>query len=168
MTTVAAAAVVRHTDEGPGTWAMRSLFERLVGVDDGVDDLGVSLVTQPPGIATPLHVHEKESEAFYVLEGEMVYQAGAARHRLVQGSFIYLPRGVPHAFRVVGTRPVRFLGIAAPGRLLHLYDDVGVPAAERRLPGDDGRAFEEEIARWVEFSPRYGLEVVGPPLPEDA
>jgi hypothetical protein len=36
-----------------------------------------------------------------------------------------------------------------------------------RLPADgDGRTFEDEVARWNEVGPRYGLEVVGPPLPE--
>ena len=46
-----------------------------------------------------------------------------------------------------------------------LYDEVGMPATERRLPGLDGRPVEEEIRRWNEVSPRYGLRVVGPPIP---
>lgn len=46
-----------------------------------------------------------------------------------------------------------------------LYDEVGVPAMEMRLPGEDGRSFDEEVARWNEVGPRYGLEVVGPPIP---
>jgi hypothetical protein len=49
-----------------------------------------------------------------------------------------------------------------------LYDEVGIPAAERRLPGVDGLPMTAEIARWNEVGPRYGLQVVGPPLPEDA
>jgi hypothetical protein len=85
---------------------------------------------------------------------------------LTAGSFIYLPAGLPHAFRVRGDHPVRFLALAAPGGLLHLYDEVGIPAAEMRLPGEDGQSLEVEIPRWVEVGPRYGLEVVGPPIPE--
>ena len=46
-----------------------------------------------------------------------------------------------------------------------LYDEVGVRAMEMRLPGEDGRSFDEEVARWNEVGPRYGLEVVGPPIP---
>jgi hypothetical protein len=49
-----------------------------------------------------------------------------------------------------------------------LYDEVGIPATERRLPGGDGLPMGEEITRWNEVGPRYGLQVVGPPLPEDA
>ena len=155
------------SDAGSMTWAMGSLFEHLATADDTGGTLGVARVTQPPGIATPLHVHSREDEAFFLLEGQMTYQAGEDVHHLVAGSFIWLPRGVPHAFRVTGERPVVFIGLTVPGALLHLYDEVGLPAAERRLPGQDGRPMAEEIARWNEVGPRYGLRVVGPPLPED-
>ena len=48
-----------------------------------------------------------------------------------------------------------------------LYDEVGVPAGAMRLPGEgEGREMAEEIGRWNEVGPRFGLEVVGPPIPE--
>lgn len=155
----------RPAGTGPTTWAMGSLFERLVGADQTEGLLGLSLVTQPPGVATPLHRHTREAEAFYLLGGTMTYRAGDEIFELSQGSFIYLPKGLPHAFRVTGESPVRFLGLTTPGHLLDLYDEVGVPAEERRLPGEDGLPMDVEIARWNEVGPRYGLEVVGPPIP---
>jgi len=45
----------------------------------------------PAGTATPLHVHTREAEAFYVLDGSLTYRAGEQTHRLSAGSFIYLP-----------------------------------------------------------------------------
>lgn len=107
--------------------------------------MDVSLITQPPGTATPLHVHSREAEAFYVLEGTLLYRAGYELHELVAGSFIHLPPGVPHAFRITGSTPVRFLGLVSPAGLMDLYDEVGLPALERRLPGVDGRTVAEEI-----------------------
>ncbi len=159
------AAIVRAADEGPATWAMMSLFERLVAGEETGGTLGVSLVTQPPGVATPLHVHSREAEALYLLSGAMTYRAGETLHQLVEGSFIYLPRGLAHAFRITGDVPARFLAITVPGGLMSLYDEVGLPAAERRLPGADGRPAEEEVRRWNDVGPRYGLQVVGPPIP---
>ena len=48
-----------------------------------------------------------------------------------------------------------------------MYAEVGVPAAALRIPGEgEGRSMAEEIGRWNEVGPRYGLEVVGPPIPE--
>jgi hypothetical protein len=53
-------------------------------------------------------------------------------------------------------------------RAMSLYDEVGIPARERRLPGADGLPAEEEIMRWIETGPRYGLSVVGAPLPAES
>ncbi len=160
------AVVMREPGTGRGTWAMGSLFEHLLESPPGTDRFGVALVTQPPGVATPLHRHTREAEAFYLLDGRMDYRAGDDDYELYAGCFIYLPVGLPHAFRIRGDEPARFLAMVDPGGLLNLYDEVGIPAAELRLPGPDGQPIEVEIPRWVEVSPRFGLEVVGPPIPE--
>ena len=167
-TTTPIAPIARAAGTGAVTWAMGSLFEQLLTASESGGELGVALVLQPPGIATPLHRHTRESEAFYLLEGTMTYRAGERTHHLTAGDLIYLPRGIPHAFRITGDAPVRMLALTVPGGLLSLYDEVGVPATERRLPGADGRPMPEEIQRWNEVGPRYGLEVLGPPLPPDA
>ena len=70
------AVIVRRPGEGPATWAMGSLFEHLVTASDTQGLLGVSLVTQPPGIATPLHRHTQDAEALLVLQGRVSYRAG--------------------------------------------------------------------------------------------
>lgn len=166
MESSVAAATVHRAGSGPGTWAMQSLFEHLVGGGETEGRLGVSLVTQPPGVATPLHRHTRESEALFVLDGTIEYRAGDATFELGGGDFLFLPQGLPHAFRVRGQSPTRFLAITTPGGLMGLYDEVGVPATELRLPGADGLPVPEELARWNEVGPRYGLVVVGPPIPE--
>jgi quercetin dioxygenase-like cupin family protein len=166
MTLDQSSVVLHRAGEGPGTWAMGSLFEHLVGADQTDGLLGMSLVVQPPGTATPLHRHTHEAEALFVLEGEISYRAGEIVHELSDGAFLYLPRGLPHAFRVRGDHPARFLALTVPGGLMGLYDEVGLPATQMRLPGNDGLPMAEEITRWNEVGPRYGLEVVGPPIPE--
>ena len=148
---------------GPATWAMGSLFERLVTAAQTGGALGAALITQPPGLATPTHVHTREAEAWFVLDGTLTYRAGPEHVDLVAGDFIYLPRDVPHAFRITGRTPVRYLGLTLPGELLDLYDEVGVPAPERRLP--DGGIPPADIARWNELAPSYGIRIVGPPIP---
>ena len=142
---------------------MGSLFERLIagGESGGLD---VAVVTQPPGTATPLHRHTKEAEAFFLLEGTMTYRAGDEIFHLGAGDFIYLPIGLPHAFRVTGSTPVRFVGFASPGGLFDLYDEVGIPATERRLPGPDGQSPDVELPKWNLVGASFGLEVLGPPL----
>jgi mannose-6-phosphate isomerase-like protein (cupin superfamily) len=117
---------------------MGMLFERLVGAEETAGLLGASVVTQPPGQASPLHVHTREAEAWFLLQGAMTYRAGERLIRMTAGDFIYLPREVPHAFRTTGTVPVRFLALTLPGGLLDIYDEVGVPAAASPLPAVRG------------------------------
>lgn len=156
----------RLAGTAPATWAMGSLYERLARPSE-TGGLDIAVVTQPPGIATPLHRHTHEAEAFFMLDGTMTYRAGEATYQLAAGDFIYLPPGIPHAYRVTGSAPVRFVGFAHPGGLFDLYDEIGIPAVERRLPGPDGQPMEVEIPKWNSVGPRFGLEVVGPPLPEE-
>jgi quercetin dioxygenase-like cupin family protein len=155
--------VVQHADEGEAIWAMGSLFEVKAGAEDTDGELSAMLVTQPPGIATPLHVHSREAEAFFVLDGTLDYEAGGELFHLAAGAFIWLPLGVPHRFRTTGERPVRFLALGAPGGLDGLYRAVGVSAGERRIP--DAYPAEPEIARWQTAGAEHGMEVLGPPLP---
>jgi quercetin dioxygenase-like cupin family protein len=163
---MAAEVVVHRAGQGPGTWAMGSLFEHLVSAEQTGGALGMSLVTQPPGIATPFHRHTREAEALFVLDGLIEYRAGDETFELTGGSFLYLPLGVPHAFRIRGEAPARFVALTAPGGLMGLYDVVGVPAAGLHVPQEgEGLSMADEVARWNEVGPRYGLEVVGPPIP---
>ncbi len=158
--------VVHRVGEGPGTWAMGSLFEHLVTGNQTGGTFAMSMVVQPPGIATPLHTHSREAEVFFLVEGRVDYRAGTELHELSDGGFLYLPQGVPHAFRIRGQRPARFLALSVPGGLMDLYDEVGVPAEGMHVPREgEGLSMVEEIARWNELGPRYGLDVVGPPIP---
>ncbi|MFP5345922.1 MAG: cupin domain-containing protein [Actinomycetes bacterium] len=161
-----ARGVMTEPGTGRATWAMGSIFEHVLDGDASGGTLGVAMVTQPPGIATPLHRHTREAEAFFLVEGRMSYQAGEEMFELYDGCFLYLPPQLPHAFRIRGDRPARILALTLPAGLLGLYDEVGIPAAERRVPGDDGQSMEVEIPKWAQVSPGYGLEVLGPPIPE--
>lgn len=148
--------------EGDAVWAMGGLFEMKLDVPQTGGVIAVAEVTQPVGVATPLHVHRHEAECFYLLSGSMIYEAGGERFELSAGSLMWLPRGVPHRFRITGTEPARFLAIVVPGDLLNLYREVGTQAAERAIPEHPDPA---EFSRWAEVGPRYGLEVLGGPLP---
>jgi quercetin dioxygenase-like cupin family protein len=93
---------------------MGSLFEHLVTAEQTGGTLGMSVVTQPPGIATPLHRHTREAEALFVLEGVIEDRAGDESYEPTTGSFLHLPLAVPHAFRIHGTAPARFVSLTAP------------------------------------------------------
>ena len=161
--TTTSPAIHRPAGQGEALWAMGSLFEVKLGEQDTGGALTAMEVTQPPGIAPPLHVHHHEAEAFYVMAGTLDYEAGGTLYRLAAGDLIWVPTGVPHRFRITGEGPARFLALCLPGGIERLYQTVGVRAERRTLP--DAYPAEPEIARWHTAAPAHGLQALGPPLP---
>jgi quercetin dioxygenase-like cupin family protein len=113
------------------------------------------------GKVTPLHVHPEEAETFYVLEGEALFHLDGAERRMGPGSFVSVPRGVPHAF-LVRSATARLLVLITPGSgaMEAFFRDAGEPATQRTLPAD--RPLDmERIAAAAE---RTGaVTILGPP-----
>ena len=114
----------------------------------------------PPGFATPLHVHHLADESFYVLEGSIQGVFGDQRWRGTTGSFIWLPRGVPHGYVVEGDETLRTLAIALPAGFDRFIVEGGEPAQQRTLPPPG----PPDIAKLDAAGARYGIETVGPPI----
>ena len=64
-------------------------------------------LSMPPGLASPYHVHHREDEAFYILEGTVAFLCGDTWQVAGPGTYVYGPRDIPHGFRVIGTSPAR-------------------------------------------------------------
>ncbi|HKN93002.1 MAG TPA: cupin domain-containing protein [Thermoleophilaceae bacterium] len=60
------------------------------------------------------HVHKEEDDAFYIIEGEMIFFFGDEEVAAPPGTFVLVPPGVEHGFRNDGSVPVRMLNIHAP------------------------------------------------------
>jgi quercetin dioxygenase-like cupin family protein len=71
-------------------------------------------VLLPVGYETPLHIHYAEDVAIYVLEGQLDIFWGEERMHAGEGAFFYQPRGTPHGFRAMGTKPVRITYLTIP------------------------------------------------------
>jgi quercetin dioxygenase-like cupin family protein len=145
--------------EGERIWFTNA--EMTVKATDETTDGHLSLleVNAPAGHGPPLHVHENEHEAFYVLEGTLEVMVGGERRRAEAGTFAFLPRGIPHTFKVV-EGPARFLTFGVPGGLDGFFRDGGRPAEGPGLPPPGPL----DIQRMLEVGPRYGAQILGPPL----
>ncbi len=113
-----------------------------------------------PGFSPPLHVHHREDEAFYVLEGELTMRCGERTFRAGAGAFVFLPRDVPHSFVVEGDTPARMLTLLSPGGGEGVFIDGG------RRPKHDGLPPAEppDIEALRRVSAHYGADIVGPPM----
>lgn len=78
----------------------------------------------PPGVGIPLHVHENEDEVFQILEGEMEFETNGETSILKAGDIIFLPRKVPHAFRVVGEKNAKAIVTAYPSGIEDMFEQL--------------------------------------------
>lgn len=116
----------------------------------------------PPGGSPPRHVHDTLDDSFLLLDGEVVVRCGDETIVGRAGSYICLPAGLDHTFRVTSTRPARMLLVHADDSFLSFIEAVGSPAPHLQLPagGDPGLDFET-LAR---LSAEHGSPFVGPSL----
>ena len=91
--------------------------EILVKVSGAATGGAFALFEEVEPVDTPLHVHEREDELFFVLEGEHVFQVGEEEFQVGPGGVVFAPRDVPHAQRRVMPRTGRVLVLTAPAGL---------------------------------------------------
>jgi quercetin dioxygenase-like cupin family protein len=110
------------------------------------------------GYGPPLHVHTREDEVMYVLEGQIRFGVGDDEFVAGPGTWVWQPRGVPHSFRVE-TDGARALLIFTPGGIEGMFEEGGVPAGDSAQPPPQE---EYDLEAAVALAKKYGFDVVGP------
>jgi len=121
---------------------------RLHGRDSGGAISVIELRDQPGGGA-PMHLHHREDETFYIVEGEYEFICGDQTFVAKAGSTVFGPRGVAHGYRYLGDTPGRILLVATPAGIERWFEEVG--ALEK-----------QEIPAVIELGRKYGLEFLPP------
>ena len=158
-TTAARAAFKLGQGQGVSVWSLGGRF--TVKLDGDKAEGRVSLVESLAFRSTepPLHVHHREDEAWYILDGRMTFFVGDERLVAETGSFVFAPRGLPHTF-TVDSEPTRVLVLATPGGFEHFALELGAEATSDAPPADLAVPPPDALGPVGE---RYGIEVVGPP-----
>lgn len=100
----------------------------------------------PPGVGIPMHVHENEDEVFRILEGEMEFVVDGKTSILKAGDTIFLPRQVPHSFRVVGDKNAKTIITVVPSGIEEMFVQLS------QLP-----AGPPEMDKVLEICNRFGI-----------
>jgi len=146
--------------EGDAWWFVDT---RMTVKADGAATGGALTVIEwsaPVGFAPPLHVHPMEEEMLYLLSGSIRIVCGDREWDAGPGSFVLLPRGVPHGFIVTGDEPVRGLQLTTPAGFERFLADLGRRPAGPGLPPPAPL----DIAHIVEVTARHNYLTVGPPV----
>ena len=147
---------IRQADEGRTIGIVGDIYRFLVTGEETGGRYAMFEAVVLPGGGPPLHLHRKEDETFYVLEGEITFQVGDEKLIAGPGTFVNMPIGNPHAFKNETDRPAKMLVSYAPAGLEEYFFDVGQEFAAE-LPS---KPTKEEIARLLEAAPKYGIEFI--------
>lgn len=107
------------------------------------------------GSGPPLHVHEREDEACYVIEGEVTLFIGDETVSATSGSWTYLPRRIPHSLRIESDE-ARMLWLIVPGGFDSFFLEL-FPAAATGTEAE-----QPDAERMVTTAARYGVTILGP------
>jgi mannose-6-phosphate isomerase-like protein (cupin superfamily) len=154
------ARVIRQAAEGRSIGIVGDLYHFLATGDETLGRYATWEAIVPPGGGPPPHVHSREVESFYVLEGEITFQVGDERRTAGPGTFVHMPIGVPHAFKNESDRTTRMLISVVPAGLEKMFFEVGqsVEPGSTTAPPKS----KEEIERLLAASARYGIRILVP------
>ena len=118
-------------------------------------------VIDEPQAGPPLHLHRREDESFYILEGTFAFQIGVGEASLNEtraltataGWFMTAPKGTPHSYKNIGTTPAKMLTLFVPAGIENFFEDLSKLTAAGTLDTDS----------IVAVSAKQGIEVVSPP-----
>jgi quercetin dioxygenase-like cupin family protein len=151
-------ATAIRAGEGEARWWFAALAEIKASAADTDGQLTIVEVTEPPGAQTPLHVHHREDEGLWILDGEVTFHVGDVTIEARAGDFAWGPRDVPHRY-TAGPDGCRMLFILTPAGFEGLVRDMSEPAAERTLPPPSDE--EPDFERVARVARAYGCELLG-------
>ncbi len=134
---------VRSAEPGNSFWYLGQLMSALAEGEDTESRLTVYEILFPPDSGPPLHVHEREDEAFYVIEGGLSVRMGDEEFDAPAGSFTFQPRGIPHAFRTT-SEGARVLLLVVPSGFEVYFRALSRPAEAMTLPPPSGPPSPEQ------------------------
>jgi len=142
-------------------WYNGALMTFLATGEDTQRQFGLIEVFGRRGNVPPPHIHHKEDEIFYVLEGEIIVSVGDHTMKGTPGTMIFLPRDVRHSF-TIESEQFRMLNLVTPAGFEAWFREFGVPAPAMTLPPPANEPAYGEVQRMLEAAPRYGIEFVLP------
>jgi quercetin dioxygenase-like cupin family protein len=147
-------------DEGEAIWSFGVLATIKASGETTNGRVAVIEHLAPQGAGSPLHVHHREDEWFYVTEGALTFWVGGEVSEAPAGSFVYGPRDIPHTF-LVSSSQARFLLVTEPAGFEGFLRTMGQPAPTLTIPPP--AAPPSELAPLVAAAAEYGIEILGPP-----
>jgi len=142
-------------------WYMGILLTNLVEKKDTNGAFSLLEATLAPGNEPPPHVHSREDELFYVLEGEFDMYVGEEAFNVNKGECIFLPRFKPHAF-VIRSLRLRVLILYTPGGVEEAFRKMSSPAKSLEPPTEALTYSQSDLEQTTRRFGEYGVQILSP------
>lgn len=114
------------------------------------------------GTEPPPHVHKREHEMFYVLEGVLNVYVGDECFQAAAGECVFLPKLKAHAFRIQSSE-VHMLVLMTPGGFMNASAMMAIPAQSLDIPPDDGITYATvDLGETIRVFEEYGVRFLAP------
>lgn len=151
--------ILLNKKEGKSFWVLGDLYTfKVTGADTKGAFTVIDQVIQPQG-GPPPHIHHREDEAFYVLDGKFSFLSGGSQSVLETGAFAYIPKGTLHTFRNIDDKPGRLLVTITPAGLEEFFYAIGTPASDLNSPPPFDPAIIEKL---LQIARNYQMDVMTP------
>src|SRR5438067_4110853 len=117
--------VINNPPQGRTVAVVGDVYRFLATGDDTSGKYALFEALFSPGGGPPPHVHSREEEGFYVLEGEITFTVNGERVVATAGTFANMPVGTPLSFQNESGRPARMPISFAPAGLDQMFIEVG-------------------------------------------
>lgn len=150
----------RPTETGPAFWGPGDHYTFLVtGAESGGAYFAMEALV-PPGGGPPPHIHRREDETFYVLDGQIEFLLGGELVDAGPGDFVNVPRGTVHRFLNTGSETARLILTFTPAGIEQWFEETLERAPNRVRADDVPDNIDEVAARYAATAHRYGIEFV--------
>jgi mannose-6-phosphate isomerase-like protein (cupin superfamily) len=147
--------------QGNSYWVLGDLYSfKTTGKQTNGAFTVIDQVIQPQG-GPPPHIHHREDEAFYILEGRFSFLKGNEQSILETGAFVYIPKGTVHTFKNLSEQHGRLLVIITPAGLEEFFYTIGTPSNGSATPP----AFDPALMpKLLQLAKNYQMDIL---LPEN-
>jgi mannose-6-phosphate isomerase-like protein (cupin superfamily) len=151
--------ILLNQGEGESFWVLGDLYTfKATGKQTNGNYTVIEQIIQPQS-GPPPHIHHREDEAFYILEGRFSFLCGDKQSMFEAGSFVYIPKGTLHTFKNIDEQQGRLLVIITPAGLEEFFYSIGIPAADLATPP----AFDPAVIdKLMQLAGKYQMDIILP------
>jgi quercetin dioxygenase-like cupin family protein len=153
-------SVISGPDTQAAIWFLGALAQVRVSGEQTGGAFALADHLARRGNASPVHVHDRDDETFFVLDGELRVFVGEEEHTAGPGTVAVLPRRLRHAY-VVTSATARFLTVHTPAGFEQFAAEVGEPARALTLPPPP--AGPPDFAALAQAAARHQITILAPP-----